>query len=88
MSRTDTEERAPLLRSDESSTSGTAAEDDKAPAISTSRGALVCTSIGLLIFLQGTYHLYYYIVDAFLSIIIQAILLNLTCHCYYHLPPS
>ncbi|KAF1974137.1 MFS multidrug transporter-like protein [Bimuria novae-zelandiae CBS 107.79] len=47
------EERAPLLRRSDSPSEAGAAGDDKAPIISTSRGALICTSVGLLIFLQG-----------------------------------
>ncbi|KAL5389531.1 hypothetical protein DPSP01_002428 [Paraphaeosphaeria sporulosa] len=49
-------ERAPLL-GDENTPPSSSGEDrvgdDKAPILSTLRGAVICTSIGLMIFLQG-----------------------------------
>ncbi|KAJ4358343.1 uncharacterized protein N0V89_002925 [Didymosphaeria variabile] len=49
------EERAPLLRDGDTPASpdGSRVGEDKAPVFSRLRGVVVCTSIGLLIFLQG-----------------------------------
>ncbi|KAF9729068.1 hypothetical protein PMIN01_12758 [Paraphaeosphaeria minitans] len=52
------EEQAPLLR-DENAPPSSSGEnrlgDDETPILSTLRGAVICSSIGLMIFLQGMY---------------------------------